>query len=366
MLGGDDSVAFGTGVPVTVEGNVSIDGGDGANSILANDLTVLKNLTVTNGTAAIGFNGSSFLNLSVGGNVTIKSTGGDTSTSIERNAAGNSTIKGNLTVTNGTGTDAFFMFDTNVDGGVTINNGHGSAAGTAGSIDILNNYNSAYRSVIGKNLTVTYLDGNVNGYDGLWDTEVMGNVTLNHGPGAFTTETDGFGTNLPVLVHGNFSILGTGTNSVYAGNQGRFTGLTVGKKFTITVGGGSAETVEVYKLLVGGNTSITLGNGGNTVYIDDSAFNGTFALLSGAGNDTLNLETSSGTNSATEFKKTVLINLGGGTGNLVDFEYGGNPSTDAGQVLVFWSTAKLLNVYSTITASEADFVFPNGNHLQIN
>ena len=57
MLGGDDFVTFdNANGPITVLGNVSIDGGDGANNVTVTDLAIRRNLSVTNGTAAVGTN----------------------------------------------------------------------------------------------------------------------------------------------------------------------------------------------------------------------------------------------------------------------------------------------------------------------
>jgi hypothetical protein len=358
MLAGDDSVTFDNTVAISVQGNVSIDGGDGANSVTATDLTVAKNLSIANGTAAAGNNSTNLINLSVGGNVTIKSAGGDTFTVFSRNSVGESNIKGYLTVTNGTGADVILLIDTSVGKNVAINNGHGSVGNSAGEVQIRNGMNSAFRSVIGGNLKVTNLDGN-GGFDLLFDYEVLGNVTFNHGPGAFDTGFDGYATKLPVLIHGNLSVLGTGANSIEVAVNYKRTGLDVGKKFTLT-SGGTAETVSLNKLQVGGNTSITLGNGGNTVTINDSIFGGNFTLISGAGADTFNVETTAGTTSATEFKKAALIDMGGGGDNFFLVDSGG---PDAGQAIVCWSTFKLVGPLSG-AYNPGNIYFPNGGSIQ--
>jgi hypothetical protein len=359
MGDGNDSVTFDPIVPITVQGSVSINGGSGVNTVTATQLTVGKNLSVTNAVQTTGSDHVFLLDFSAGGNVTIRNAGGNTSTAIERDSAGLSTIKGSVSVTNGTGQDYFVMIDTNVNGNVTINNGHGDASNVAGALDIYNLYNTAFRSVIGGNLTATYLDGATAFYDGLWDTEVLGNVTLNHGSGAFGTRMDGFVTKLPVLIHGNLIITGTGANSVAFGTNtayGNGSGLIVGKKFNLTSGGGTAETLYFRNFQAGGDTSLLLGDGGNTVTIDDSYFGGRFTLLSGAGADTFNLETTAGTTSATDFHKAVLVNLG--TGNdFAEVAYNGNPP-DAGQEVVAWSTFVIKS--STATWVPSHILLPNG------
>src|SRR5262245_43020070 len=301
MLDGNDTVTFDPTVPIFVHGSVSIDGGTGVNSVAATHLSVVKNLSVTNAAQTTGVDSVVLIDFSAGGSVLIRNAGGDSYTGINRDVAGVSTIKGSLTVTNGTGRDSFFLNDTNVDGNVRINDGHGNAAGVAGFVNIYNLDNTAFRSIIGGNLTVTYLDGNANTYDGLWDTEVLGNVTLNHGPGVFKTDMDGYATHLPVLIHGNLTITGAGANSLGFGTNngsGNGSGLIVDKKFTLTSGGGAAETLAFKNFQVGGDLSITLGNGGNTITIDDSIFGGRFTLVSGVGNDTFNLEATTRTSAA--------------------------------------------------------------------
>jgi len=251
-----------------------------------------------------------------------------------------------------------------VDGNVTINNGHGNAAGMAGFVNIFNQFNTPFRSIIGGNLTVTYLDGNAATFDGLWDTEVLGNVTLNHGSGTFATYMDGYNTRLPVLIHGSLAITGTGANSVAFGTAdifGKGSGLVVGRNFTLTSGGGAAETLSFKNFEVGGITSIKLGNGGNTVTIDDSYFGGTFTLLSGAGADTVHLETTAGTTSATEFKKAVHVDLGGQVTDIMDFVAIGSETPDDDQVLFFWGPVTLGVWGGTIYGD--NIYFPNGGHL---
>jgi hypothetical protein len=358
MLDGNDSVTFDPKVPIFLRGSVSIDGGAGVNSVAATHLTVGKNLSVTNAAQTTGLDSVGLIDFSAGGSVQVKNAGGDSYTGISRDVTGVSTIKGSLTITNGTGADSFNLNDTNVDGNVTINDGHGNAAGVAGFVNIYNLDNTAIRSIIGGNLTVTYLDGNANTFDGLWDTEVLGNVTLNHGPGVFSTYMDGYATHLPVLIHGNLTISGAGANSLGFGTNngsGNGSGLIVGKKFTLKSGGGAAETLAFKNVEVGGDTSISLGNGGNTVMIDDSIFSGHFTLVSGVGNDTFNLEATTGTTSATEFKKAALIDLGSGN-DVAYLAYNATP--DAGEAVVCLAT------FETKTGSAgfdlSRFFFPNG------
>jgi len=359
MLGGNASVAFDPFVPIIVQGSVTFTGGTGANTVTATDLSVGKNLSVTNAAHAAG---SSFVllgNFSAGGSVMVRNAGGDSFTQIGRGEAGVSTIKGNLTVTNGSGVDTFLLSDTNVGGHVTVNNGHGSA-GVAGYFNIFNAYNTAFRSVIGGNLNVSYLDGDTAAFDGLYDTELVGNATLKHGRGSFLTIIDGYATKLPVLIHGRLTISGAGANSAVFGSLGSSSGVVVEKGFTLSSGGGVAEWLGFWKCQVGGNTSIKLGDGGNTVTIDESEFGGRFSLVSGSGNDSFNVETVVGTSSATAFHKAVLADLGTGTDH---FNLGSNGNgPDGGQVGVAWGTFVLMA--SSKNLSVGVFFFPNGGSFE--
>jgi hypothetical protein len=360
MLDGNDTVTFDNTVPIFVQGSVSINGGAGVNSVTASHLTVGKNLSVTNAAQSTGTDSVNLTDYSSGGNVMVKNAGGDSFTQINRDAPGVSTIKGSLTVTNGTGVDDFFLIDTNVDGNVTVNNGHGTAP-FAGNFDVETIYSSPLRLVIGGNLTVSYLDGNSTNDNGIFDTEVLGNVTLNYGTGTSATDmyAQNISTELPVLIHGNLTITGTGSNTARLDGDSNDTGVVVEKGFTFNSGGATAETLVLKNLQVGGNTSLKLGNGGNTVTINDSYFGGRFTLVSGSGNDTFNVETQAGTSSATEFKKAVLVDLGTGSDVANIASNGGAP--DAAQYVVAWSTFEVEATGGALSASHV--LFPNGGAI---
>lgn len=362
MLAGNDTVTFDNSVPIDVLGNLKIDGGNGANSVLTTDLKVEKNFAITNGTNTAGSDQSYLTNLSVGGNLSIKNGDGDTYTVIQRSSAGASTIHGNVKVTNGDGQDLFVLRDTNVGGNVKVNNGHASAGGVAGLTQIFNAYNKVLHSVIGGSVSVSYRDGNMSGIDAIADTEVMGNVTFSHGSGSFSTGIDSYSTTTPVMVHGSLSILGTGSNTVNVGANtgfGHGAGLVVGKKFTVTSGSGN-DTLTLNNVHVGSNSKFSLGDGTNTINIDDSVFDGKFRLTTGDGSDTFNLERTVGSHSATEFRKAVLIALGGGA----DSGYVAYSHTDANQAVVVWSTFVVTGVENWFR-DLSQLSFPNGNHIQV-
>lgn len=340
MLGGDDRVSFHSPGPLLLDGNLTINGGDGANTVTATDLTDLfleKNLTITNGTNAAGADSTTLDNLTVRGSVTINNGNGDSQTRIQRNSnpsffGKDPLVSGNVTIINGTGKDGTYLKDTNVGGSFTVKNGHGDAAGAAGYTQVFNTVNPD-RSYIRGNVSVSYLDGDVtNTVDALTDVVVQGNVTFAHGAGASTTVFDGAGVGLPVVVRGNLTVSGTGATVVRVGVDNAGTGLVVGKNFTVTTGAGS-DRLTLSRLEVGGAARWSLGDGDNAVAIDDSVFAGTVTLTTGAGADTVNLDTAAGSGGATTFERAVTVRQGAGsdTVNRVG-------SADANQALIVLDT----------------------------
>ena len=362
MLGGDDTVTFGNTVHIDLAGSHTINGGDGANTVATTDLKVEKNFSITNGTNTAGNDANHLTNLFVGGSLTIKNGDGDTSTTLDRNAAATATdfssILGSLSITNGSGKDDNLIKDMNVGKNVTISNGHADVGAVAGRTQIFNSKNVSSRSVIGGNVAVSYTDGHGSTTDGIWDTKILGNVTFNHGTGAFTTNFDGLATSAPVVIRGNLIVKGTGAHTINVGTTNLKTGLDVGKSLTIATGSG-VDTVISNKLEVGGATKLTLGNGDSTVNIDDSTFAGTFALTGGADFDTVNLETTAGSSSATNFEKPVSLQLGvGGNGySLAAFD-------DANQALIIDSSFVFnLPTNSHASGNDAQVFFPFGGTI---
>jgi hypothetical protein len=363
MLGGDDSVIFSSDVvSIDVKGSVTINGGAGANSVIGTDLTVEKNLSITSGAHSTGIAVAVLINSSVNGSVTIKNGSGDTLTEFYRTSAGLSTIGGNLSITNGAGKDRNAIVDVNIGHNLTVKNGHASATGDPGYTEIFNSINTNSRSVIGGNVSISYLDGDGSGTpsDGISDTAVLGNVTIDHGKGNFTTNFDAYGTSLPVIIRGNLTLKGSGANTITAGTEYQRSGLIVGKNLSITSGSGT-DTLTLNKLEVAGGTQIRLGNGGSTITIDDSIFAGAFKLTTGAGDDTLNLDTTPGSPSPTIFEKPVLIQLG--VGDDVLNETG---AADANQFLIIDSTFVVHHGSGsdTRTSTASHELFPFHNSIQ--
>jgi hypothetical protein len=231
-LAGDDSVLFsspgaGGNGPIRLPGSLTVTGTTGAKSVRASDLTVGGSVSIRSGVHTTGTNTTTLYNLTAGGGVAVRSAGGDTDTQIGRTAAGVSNINGSVTVVNGAGKDFFNLTDMDVGGNLTVANGPGDAAGNAGRFQVYNYYNTGRRAVIRGSVSVSYLSGN-GGTDFVQDVEVLGNVTLRHGPGEFITTVDGFHTGLPVQVRGSLTVAGTGRSTVSLGTGDQRTGLVVG------------------------------------------------------------------------------------------------------------------------------------------
>jgi hypothetical protein len=258
------------------------------------------------------------------GKVFIRNGDGDTSTVFRGNTQVSSV--GSVTVINGVGEDGDSLFSTSVAGSVVFKNGLPRASDNlAGYLEIYNNSGSAGRSIIGGNLSVSFKDGIINsGVTVISDVEVRGNVVFNYGSSSADIPFDGQNVELPVLVHGNVTISGTGPAIVSTGIYDEGTGLVVDKKLSITTGG-QADTVTLRRLLVNGPTVINTGDGVDTITIDDSRFLGPkpsaalpFAvrLLTGPGGDTVNIDTTILPGFATQFVSTVLVSMGSGTDTL--------------------------------------------------
>jgi hypothetical protein len=81
-------------------------------------------------------------------------------------------------------------------------------------------------------------------------------------------------------------------------------------------GGAGTDSVVLRAVQVGGRTRLSLGDGSNTVYADDSRFAGPFYLAGGRDADNVYLDTVASTTAATEFLGPVLMYLGAGDDSL--------------------------------------------------
>jgi hypothetical protein len=376
FLGGDDAVTIGANTPFRLAGSLTISGGDGNNRLTVNSLEINGNLTVANGagthstrmtyldiggslsvtnvagdsTTAISLTGrfhpfarsvtvtngtgtdSTVLsNMNVAGSVVVRNGAGDSHTVINRDVPGHSLVGGSVTVTNGTGTAETEIADTSMIGNVTVQNGRGGATGNAGHIWV-SNPGGPGRAVIGGNLSVTYLDGDVTAVpDELMDVQVLGNVTFNHGRGNSETVIDGDLSALSAIVRGNLTFTGSGRSIIRHNSFPNTFGLIVGGDFRVTAGPGDDE-VHLYRAEISGQTVLSLGDGKNIVSIDDSLFHGPVTITTGAGADTVSLDTIAGTTAPTTFERAVLIRLGAGNDTIT---VGG--TSDAMQHLVVFA-----------------------------
>jgi hypothetical protein len=360
MLGnGSDSLNFSNSVQaVDITGSLTITSTGGGKTLSAYDLTVGKNLSITYANAPGVQQSNTLVDPTIGGSVTIHNGNSSGDNYFYRDAAGNSTIHGNVTIANGAGYNETTIEDINVGGNVTVTNGpaptSGVHSGYAGYVEIYNYYNNSALSIIRGNVSVSYKTGVVD-YDGIWDTEVLGNVTFNHGSGSTTTDFDGYVTTLPDIFRKDLTITGTGPAVVTVGTQYQGTGLQLQGALKITSGGNDYLNFE--KLDVGGTTTLTDGKGTNTTTINDSVFVGAFKFADATGTDTISIDTGSGTTLPTVFEQAAAITMGkGGSGSVT---FGGS---SAGEVVDAYSTISVVLLGGGATEN-FDVVFPFGGSV---
>ena len=349
LLGGSDSVTFSDAIaPISLKGSVTINGGDGDNTVTATNLDIGKNLSITNG---VGNDTNTLKYFHVGGSLTIKNGDGGSSTSTAD--AVFQTVGGNVTITNGKGYDAVILAGLSVKRNVTINNGLGAGDGNAGYFQIYNQLN--FRNVIGGNVTINYLNEAV-GSSGIYDTEIGGNVSLNLGLDSGTLNFDNYVSSQPTVIRGNFTIKTAGALDLSVGKQYGKIGMIVGKNFTVTSTSTAADNITLNKLSVLGATKLSLGDGDNVITIDDSVFSGAFSSTTGKGADTMKLETTAGSTFGTTFGGRVTINEGAGDDTLV--RTGAGP--DGNQFLFYHNTVIVHtggNAGDTTTANNEAFLY---------
>lgn len=319
LLDGDDTVYFNnTQTQGTLAGNLTIQGGDGANVVWIEDMNFSKNVKISNGTNVSGADNFILRDSNVQGNVHIKNGAGDTVTDIARTSAGTSAIGRSLTIVNGAGTDTTTITDYNINGNVRNANGLPNASNVPGSFQMFNWHNTT-QSVVGGSVNTSYQGGKNSGdeRDGIWDYEIMKNVKFNYVDGKGDVRFDGYNVNLPTMIHGSLSISSRGQLAVNVASNGQgYTnaGLWVGANLKITSGVGN-DSLYFTNLIVDGSTSISLGHGSDYVEIDDSQFVA-FKLYTNAGEDQVYIDTYSGTATSTKFLGVSRIDLGWGNDQL--------------------------------------------------
>lgn len=310
---GDDTCYFNiTGNMGALAGNLQFQGGNGANSVIIEDMSIGKNLRIFNGTNLTGVDNFVLESVDVQGNVQVKNGNGDSNTELSRQGVGTSTIGGSLLIHNGTGKDVTTIADYNINGSVRAANGGPDSNNVPGSFQMLNRNNTTY-SVVGKDVNVRYNGGQNAGSerDGIWDYSIGRNVRFNYVGGKGDVRFDGYNMNQPTVIHGHLNINATGKLVVNVGANGyQYAGLLVSKNVTITSGKGHDE-INLFNLFVEGSTTLNLGHGDDRVEINDSIFR-KFTMNTGGGDDQVSIETHTGTARDTNIYGVFTINLGYG------------------------------------------------------
>jgi hypothetical protein len=312
--GGDDRLTLGgtpasPDLPVILAGRLSINGGDGANTVIGTRLRVDRGATIVNGA---GYDWTDLSDVLFRGSLTVQNGAGGSQVSVYRTSPGAAAINGSVRVTNGAGADFTFVSDLTAGGGVSVRNGAPAPGGSAGAF-VLGNYWNTTQSQVHGGVSASFAGGN--GYVAVGDVEVGKGVALAYGAGSFITTVDGSVTGRPTTVWGGLTVSGTGRQSVSLGTGGSSFGLEVGGNLSVTTGG-QTDTLNLYRARVGGSTGLRLGDGGNLVRVDDSVFTGAFGLTTGTGADNILVDTLPGTTSPTTFRGPGTIREGAGVDTL--------------------------------------------------
>jgi len=234
---GDDSLTFDEGAPLTVAGNLFVDGGSGSN-------------TVTVGASGPFAAAAGVAALNVGGDLTIH----------------------NLP----SGTQLVSLFDLSVQGNVRIVNQGGDALT---QIDSFGGSNT-----IGGNLLVADGPGQSDETD-LGSIQVKGNVqVLNLGAVAITSIQSFDGSN---FIGGDLiAIDGPGQIA-----QTVIGGTRVGHNLLVAESGQAQNTILILSARVSGITDLAAASGDSTVFVDGATFDGAFAVRTGGGTDRVSIGT---------------------------------------------------------------------------
>lgn len=282
---------------------------------------VLGNLLVTGGGGADTVELISAAGMDVGGSATIQ-LGNGVNDVRGVGIGGTFVVGGNLTYTGGTDNDHFRPDSTGIS--VRVGGDAKFLLGTGSAFDA----NSAeFEGLsVGRSLSITAgAGGDLIAVTGR--LEVGTSVTANLGAGAnsFTATTAGnlVGTGFnytglggtDVVSLDNLAVgrnltaaLGEGTGQSFAGGPG---GLEVYGTLTLSAGGG-ADTMTLTKAYVGWNLSVLTGAGDDTVNLDDLSVAGLTTLDLGLGADGLNVELNAAATGVTSFGSTVTIKGGDG------------------------------------------------------
>jgi hypothetical protein len=348
--GGFDSVGLDAKKSVTINGDITIvnKNGGSAAGIGGNAQTIsLRNVSISNGAGADHNRLSDHLvglsparrTVTVRGNVTFNN-GVDADQNINTISGHDVFVSGNVTFLNGAGSDAnnigaFVTDSLRVNGSITITNGAGGSTNrVASAADLL-------YAFVGGATQITSAAGNDQTTLGVNTAALtLGPVTINHG-------ADGGAANLVgsrLQINGALAIsattgeddvtiasvaksgsiaqgvsinLGAGDDQdvtllAFAANRS----LTIGGALAITladtVAGGDDDGVNLVRVRVQLATTITTGANRDQIRVDDCFFSSTFTLDTGLGNDLVEIERTSGSETTTRFRGAVRVNTGDG------------------------------------------------------
>ncbi|MGE8672033.1 MAG: beta strand repeat-containing protein [Achromobacter kerstersii] len=354
---GDDAVTFQQSV---ITGTLTVDGGEGANIVLLDTVTVGVDTSITTGAGAdqitvadSGLTGALTITAGDGDNTLLLDTvtvGGDTAITtglgLDAIVLLDSDLTGTLTVDAGEGDNVVLLDTVTVGGGATLLSGTGADLITLTHSD----FGDAVSVNAGSGDNVVLLDVvTIAGATAITAGAGMDQITvqLSALTGALTVNA-GNGDNIVVLdtvtVGGDTSITaGSGDDVIALVDSGLTGDLTV-------VAGNGDNGVVLQTVTVGGDTAITAGSGVDEIALVDSDLAGSLTVDAGDGDNVVLLDT---------------VTVGGNTGvttgagadliTLSDSDFLGHLAVDAGAGDdKIWMSRILLGGGATVLAGEGD------------
>jgi hypothetical protein len=337
---GNDTLTFDLSQHSFAIGNVSITGTTGNKTLLTNTMGTTNALDVHGNFSAILGNGTDFTMLhqfNVTGNMTIDHANGNAFVFLGVDTANLgklfNSVNGSLTVANvtslgtaGTGIDIDALEETNVGGDITAHMGRGDSSGFGGwtSVGSL----SSKSITVGGNVSITDQGGFLafgdfaNDGEEVVNAHVAGNVMMDLGSSVGNTALFGNGT----------SASSTSANHVMITGSGAHDAVTVGPSvvhgdLAVALLGQGGNSISVDDVSVTGDASLTALGGSNSIAIDNlvpgSTFGGSVGIFTGGTNNLLEINShSQGSPGTTTFDGPVLANLGAGNDTLILAEAG--------------------------------------------
>lgn len=341
--GGFDSIALDANRTATINGNITLTNNNGGSGVEIGDnaqTLSIRSVSISNGAGA-DHNKVSGVTVTVNGNVTFNN-GMDADQSINTISGRDVFVSGDVSFLNGAGPDAnnvgaFSSTSLRVNGNITFTNGAGGSTNSvASSVGLLYGF-------VGGTTQITSAAGNDQTTIGVNTAALtLGPVTVNHGAGS-DSRTSLVGSRL--LVNGAVAITGTNgeddvtiasivesgliaqdlTINLGAGDDQEVTIFAFAANRSLTIGGALAITladtiadgvvddgIDLVRVRVQLATTITTGANIDVIRVDDCFFNGTFTLNSGLGDDLVEIERTSGSETTTRFRGAVRVNTGDG------------------------------------------------------